>query len=175
LQNWDALLELDGVFEGRAGTSDRVGNTLATARTITISSTPSFSIDFVGTSDPDDYYQFVLNQRSIVTIGFTSTPNTVAVDLLRSGGQILESRNTTVVNRATTNIIPAESVSGFELSAGTYFLHFKQLAGNSNHAFAIKTFTFPITLSQKRSIAFPNYHSTARRLSFYSESLARCF
>lgn len=135
--------ELYGVFEGRAGRSDNVGNTLSTARNITVSSTPSFSIDFVGTSDPDDYYQFNLNQSSIVTIGFTSTPTNVRVELLNSGSQLLYSGTTTVVNRATTNIIPAESVSGFSLSAGTYFLHFQQLAGNSNHAFAIKTFTFP--------------------------------
>jgi hypothetical protein len=132
--------ELNGVFEGRAGRSDRAGNTLATALNIPVSSTPNYSIDSVGPGDPDDYYQFVLNQTSIVPIGFTSTPTNVRVELLNSTGQILRSINTTVVNSGTNNVIPVESVERFFLGAGTYFLHFKQLAGNSNLAFAIRTF-----------------------------------
>jgi hypothetical protein len=132
--------ELYGVFEGRAGTSDRTGNTSGNARNINVSSTPNFSIEFVGTSDPDDYFQFNLTRPSIVTIGFTSTPRNVGVELLNSGNRILYSGTTTVVNAATNNVIPLESVKGFVLSAGIYFLHFRQLAGDSSLAFAIKTF-----------------------------------
>ncbi|TRU93286.1 MAG: peptidase S8, partial [Microcystis novacekii Mn_MB_F_20050700_S1] len=41
-------------------TSDNAGNTLATARDITIGATPTSYSDFVGSTDTNDYYRFSL-------------------------------------------------------------------------------------------------------------------
>lgn len=121
--------ESNGIyFEQRQGRSDLAGNTLATASTIGVSFTPNFIIEFVGLTDTNDYYRFTLNQASFVFVGTEVRGNDVAVSLLNTFGNVLQ-----------TGIADVEAL-GFTpfLQPGTYYLRFQPTAGRSLYAFDIE-------------------------------------
>lgn len=119
--------KLNGFYEGSAGRSDYAGNTLSTAHNITIDSNPRYVIDFVGTSERDDYYQFTLNQTTTVNIYGRPFTNDIDGDMIDSIGSVLDSA-TTIGN-----------FNKYILAPGTYFFHWQELAGNTNYEFGIFT------------------------------------
>ncbi len=130
-------------LEARPGRSDVGGNTLNTATNITVNSTLNLYFDYVGASDTDDYYRFVLNQPSVLvlaaggfyqnSLGSLLNPfGLVFGELLNSTGQVLQSGNYTAKAEdldILTTLLP-----------GTYYLHFKPTSsGGDNYVFGIAT------------------------------------
>lgn len=129
-----------GLYEARPGRSDVAGNTLNTATNITINSNINYYIDYLGASDTDDYYQFVLNQPSTFILlagefanndldSLLNPSELVFGELLNSTGQVLQSGNYTTQ--------PDDLDIQTPLQPGTYYLHFRGSAGGDNYAFAI--------------------------------------
>lgn len=118
--------ELYGFYQGRAGRSDYAGNSLSTTRHITLDYSTRFLIDFVGTSDRDDYYRFTLNQTSTIYLNAITSNSDIYGELLDSSGGLLDS-----------GTIPFNDVLELEytLNPGTYFLHLQPLVGNNNYQF----------------------------------------
>ncbi|MGI2901775.1 hypothetical protein [Tolypothrix sp. VBCCA 56010] len=126
-------------FEARPGRSDVAGNTLNAATNITVNSNINYYIDYLGASDTDDYYQFVLNQPSTFFLAALEFANNDLLqntsggafgELLNSTGQVLASTGNTTQTDDFVNIQTP-------LQPGTYYLHFRGLAGGDNYAFAI--------------------------------------
>ncbi|MFM7791693.1 MAG: PPC domain-containing protein, partial [Microcystis panniformis] len=67
---------------------DNAGNTLATARDITIGATTSTYSDFVGTTDTNDYYRFSLGDTSDFSLNLTGLSADADVSLLDSNGSV---------------------------------------------------------------------------------------
>lgn len=116
--------ELYGFYQGRAGRSDYAGNSLSSARNITLDYSARFLIDFVGTSDRDDYYRFTLNRTSTIYLNSITSTSDIYGELLDSSGSLLAS-----------GTIPFNDVLElkYTLNPGTYFLHLQPLAGNNNY------------------------------------------
>jgi len=120
---------LYGRFEGRQAASDYAGTTFDTVGKLTIGSNPTLVLEHVGSSDPNDYYQFSLNQASPVTINNYSFSSSINEQLLNTSGQILASSNT--ANDQNSSIYQAtQSIS---LTPGTYYIHIQPQAGNTDY------------------------------------------
>ena len=110
-------------------TLDQAGNTLATARNIgTLSTRQSFS-DFVGSTDPNDYYRFDLSQHSDFSLSLNGLSADADVHLLDSqGGMVASSVNGSVA---------AESISQ-SLGTGTYYVQvFPYDSSNTNYTLTL--------------------------------------
>jgi hypothetical protein len=116
------LLWLNGQATPVELSSDFAGNTFATARNITLSSTPTTFRDWVGSTDRLDYYRFTLNQASVVNFSLTGLSADAHLGLLDANGRWLawDWRSGT----ASENIT-------HELNAGTYFIEVRQWSGST--------------------------------------------
>lgn len=121
---------LFGSREGRYGGGEFAGNTLSTARNITISSTTTTFRDFVGSSDTNDYYRFDLNQASNFNLSLTGLGANADVELV-SG---LDPLN--ILNRSTASSTTPESVSS-PLLAGTYYIRVFPGDGAANTSYRL--------------------------------------
>jgi hypothetical protein len=122
---------------------DNAGNTLATARDITIGATPTTYSDFVGTTDTNDYYRFSLGTSSNFTLGLAGLSADADVSLLDSNGSVITS--------STNGSTSSESI-GRQLSAGTYFVRVYPYSGSTN---------YNLTLSATTATVVPGYSSTS--------------
>ncbi len=139
LKGMDLLEQFDlhGNFEGRQAASEYAGNTLNTARQLTIGSNYTEVLEHVGSSDPVDYYQFSLNQASTVTIYDYGFSRSVGEQILDStGSRILTNRNSAVSNPGGNSVVgtPSQSIS---LNPGTYYIAIQPQAGNTDYNFYI--------------------------------------
>jgi len=92
---------------------DLAGNTLDTARNITLGAIPTTFTDWVGSTDTNDYYRFTLPTASIVNLSLTGLSADADLQLLSSTGSVIQSsRNWGTQDERIT----------IELSAGTYFI-----------------------------------------------------
>jgi hypothetical protein len=104
--------------------SDLAGNTLTTARGITIRSTNQSFNDFVGLNDSNDYYRFSLSSRSSLSLELTGLQQDADIQMLDRGGTVVaESRQAGSANDtiATT------------LGAGTYYIRVYPYSGSTNY------------------------------------------
>jgi pimeloyl-ACP methyl ester carboxylesterase len=113
------------------GIPDNAGNTLATARNITVGSTATTFSDFVGGSvDPDDYYKFTLGCASTVNLTLNGLNGNAGIkivqDLNNNGAIDFGETLAYSYNSGTT----AQSISE-ALNVGTYFIHVGY--GNTNY------------------------------------------
>ncbi|MCA2656854.1 PPC domain-containing protein, partial [Microcystis sp. M061S2] len=76
-------------FVGLSSSVDLAGNTLATARDITIGATTSTYSDFVGSTDTNDYYRFSLAGSSNFSLNLTGLSADADVSLLDSNGSVI--------------------------------------------------------------------------------------
>ncbi|WP_430013801.1 S8 family serine peptidase [Microcystis ichthyoblabe FBCC-A1114] len=108
---------------------DLAGNTLATARAITVGSSTTSYTDWVGSTDTNDYYRFTLANSGNFNLGLTGMTADADVQLLNSGGSVIASST----NGGTTS----ESITG-QLSAGTYYIHvYPYQSANTNYNLAV--------------------------------------
>jgi trimeric autotransporter adhesin len=96
-----------------ASPTDLAGNTLATARAVTIGATPQVFTDAVGSSDPNDYYRFTLSDSRTLQLGLTGLSSDADVQLLNSAGALI---TTSALGGAASETITQA------LTAGTYYV-----------------------------------------------------
>ncbi|MDB9423794.1 S8 family serine peptidase [Microcystis aeruginosa CS-564/01] len=111
-------------FVGVSSSVDLAGNTLATARDITIGATPTSYSDFVGSTDSNDYYRFSLGDTSDFSLNLTGLSANANVSLLDSNGSVI----TKSTNGGTSN----ESITR-QLNAGTYYVRVYPRSGSTNY------------------------------------------
>ena len=145
---------------------DLAGNTLNTARRISVGTTTNFT-DWVGRGDTNDYYRFTLNQNSNFKLSLSGLKANADVQLIQDingnsridANEILGSSNLTG-NSAESIIVP--------LSSGQYFVRVYP-GGNG-----INT-TYNLRLSNT-SIGNSTYtDSSAIRNSYYNTPVSRAF
>jgi hypothetical protein len=118
------------------GPVDNAGNTLATARAITIGATPTSYSDFVGSTDTNDYYRFSVGATSNFSLNLTGLSADADVSLLNSsGGLITSSTNSGASNDSITR----------QLSAGTYYVRVYPYSGSTNYNLTLSATTAPVT------------------------------
>jgi hypothetical protein len=118
-----------------AAVPDNAGNTLATARDITIGATPTSYSDFVGSTDSNDYYRFSLGTTSDFSLNLTGLSADADVSLLDSNGSVITS--------STNGNNSSESIAR-QLSAGTYFVRVYPYSGSTNYNLTLSATTAPV-------------------------------
>ncbi|MBE9264184.1 pre-peptidase C-terminal domain-containing protein [Microcystis sp. LEGE 00066] len=107
---------------------DLAGNTLATARAITVGSSTTSYTDWVGSTDTNDYYRFSLANSGNFNLGLTGMTADADVQLLNSSGSVIAS--------STNGGTASESITR-QLSAGTYYIRVYPYTGNTNYNLAV--------------------------------------
>ncbi|MFN5971304.1 MAG: S8 family serine peptidase, partial [Microcystis sp.] len=115
---------------------DNAGNTLATARDITIGATPTSYSDFVGSTDTNDYYRFSLGTTSDFSLNLTGLSADADVSLLDSNGSVITS--------STNGSNISESITR-QLSAGTYYVRVYPYSGSTNYNLSLSATTATVT------------------------------
>jgi hypothetical protein len=116
-------------FVGLFSSVDLAGNTLATARAITVGSSTTSYTDWVGSTDTNDYYSFSLANSSNFNLSLTGMTADGDVQLLNSGGSLIASS----ANGGTAS----ESITS-QLSAGTYYIRvYPYQSANTNYNLAV--------------------------------------
>ncbi|KAB0241108.1 peptidase S8 [Microcystis aeruginosa EAWAG127a] len=114
---------------------DLAGNTLATARAITVGSSTTSYTDWVGSTDTNDYYRFSLANSSNFNLGLTGMTADGDVQLLNSSGSVIAS--------STNGGTASESITS-QLSAGTYYIRVYPYTGNTNYNLTLSATTAPV-------------------------------
>ncbi len=106
--------------------TDFAGNTLGTARQISVGSTTTTFADWVGAADTDDYYRFTINQNSNFNLSLSGLSGNADVQLLDGA------TNLVIANSATSGI--SNEFINRQLNAGNYFIRVFPAAGaNTNY------------------------------------------
>ncbi len=134
-------------FVGLSSSVDLAGNTLATARAITVGSSTTSYTDWVGSTDTNDYYRFTLANSSNFNLGLTGMTADADVQLLNSSGSVIVSS----VWAGTAS----ESITR-QLSAGTYYIRvYPYQSANTNYNLAVSATSIDLagnTLATARAI-----------------------
>jgi subtilisin len=141
-----ATIQPTSLFKDTIGTftiPDNAGNTLATARNITVGATPTTYSDFIGSRDTNDYYTFTLGTTSNFTLALAGLTADADVSLLDGNGNLITS-STNGGNRS-------EEITR-QLSAGTYYARVYRYRGSTN---------YNLTLSATTGTVLPGYSSTS--------------
>jgi ELWxxDGT repeat protein/VCBS repeat-containing protein len=93
----------------------------------------------VGSDDPEDYYQFSLNNRSNLSLSLANLTSDLNLELRSSTGQILQ--------RSTLGGTSAESISS-TLDVGTYYVRvFPANGSNSTYSLTVGVNNFPVLVT----------------------------
>jgi hypothetical protein len=134
-------------FVGLFSSVDLAGNTLATARAITVGSSTTSYTDWVGSTDTNDYYSFSLANSSNFNLGLTGMTADADVRLLNSSGSVIAS--------STNGGTASESITR-QLSAGTYYIRvYPYQSANTNYNLAVSATSIDLagnTLATARAI-----------------------
>jgi len=128
-----------GQYEGRQGATESAGNTLSTARKLTVGSSYSSVIEHVGLSNPNDYYRFDLAKTSNVNIQNFGFSKNISSRLLNSNGQLVKSLNSQQYNSDKSTA--GTATNSISLDPGTYYLNIQPQAGNTAYQFYINATT----------------------------------
>jgi Bacterial pre-peptidase C-terminal domain len=133
-----------------AAPPDNAGNTLTTARMISIGSTPTLLQDFVGAVDTNDYYRFTLNTTSDFSLTLSGLTADANVQLLNSSGGLLQS---SLFGGTFTDSISSQ------LAAGTYYIRVFPAIASFNTTYTLSLAATPPdqagnSLGLARSITF---------------------
>ncbi|MGI0485627.1 C2 family cysteine protease [Pantanalinema rosaneae CENA516] len=104
--------------------TDLAGNSLVTARNVTLSSSIQTFTDYVGSLDTNDYYRFSLSGRSSFNLTLSGLSADADVALLNGTGAVIASS----VNGGTT----VDSIAR-TLDAGTYYIRVYPYSGSTNY------------------------------------------
>ena len=99
------------------------GNSLNDAKDISLSDTPTTYTDWVGTTDPHDYYRFSLTQSSEFDLSLTGLSDSANVELLDSSGDRLLYSN---------NILNNDESITAQLLAGDYYIRVYPVYSNDH-------------------------------------------
>ncbi len=106
-------------------TADSAGNTLSAARSIGSLNTAQTFSDFVGSSDPNDYYQLNLSVPGSLNVALNGMSADANLQLFNSNGALIGSSS------QVGNLPESISISG--LAAGTYYVRVYQSSGDTNY------------------------------------------
>ena len=130
---------------------DRAGNTISTAHNITVGSNglldlSSYYIDWVGSTDLDDYYRFSLSNKSNFNLSLSGLDADANVELLKLNN---DGETTEVIRRSALGSTTTEQISidGHGLEAGTYFVRvYSADSGSTNYGLSLSTsLEYPLT------------------------------
>ena len=151
------LLWLNGQAVAVEFSGDLAGNNLASARNITLSSTPTTFRDWVGSTDTLDYYRFTLTQTSMVNLSLTDLSADADLSLLDVNGNWLASSWKT--GTASENIVK-------DLNPGTYFIKVQQWSGSTFYNLTVSATAVPDlagnTFATARNITLSSTPTTFR-------------
>jgi hypothetical protein len=161
-------------FVGLFSSVDLAGNTLATARAITVGSSTTSYTDWVGSTDTNDYYSFSLANSSNFNLGLTGMTADADVRLLNSSGSVIAS--------STNGGTASESITR-QLSAGTYYIRvYPYQSANTNYNLAVSATSIDLagnTLATARAItvgssttSYTDWVGSTDTNDYYSFSLA---
>ena len=161
-------------FVGLFSSVDLAGNTLATARAITVGSSTTSYTDWVGSTDTNDYYSFSLANSSNFNLSLTGMTADGDVQLLNSGGSVIAS--------STNGGTASESITR-QLSAGTYYIRvYPYQSANTNYNLAVSATSIDLagnTLATARAItvgssttSYTDWVGSTDTNDYYSFSLA---
>ncbi|MDB9394621.1 S8 family serine peptidase [Microcystis aeruginosa] len=159
---------------GQTSSVDLAGNTLATARAITVGSTTTTYTDWVGSTDTNDYYRFSLANSGNFNLGLTGLTADGDVQLLNSSGSVIAS--------STNGGTASESITR-QLSAGTYYIRvYPYQSANTNYNLAVSATSIDLagnTLATARAItvgssttSYTDWVGSTDTNDYYSFSLA---
>ncbi len=103
--------------------SDLAGNSLATARSVTLGSTAQVFNDTIGNGDPNDYYRFTLTDSRNFQLGLSGLTSDADVQLINSAGTVIG---------GSYGIGSSESVAQ-QLTAGTYYVRVYPYSGSTSY------------------------------------------
>ncbi len=137
--------------------ADLAGNTLGTARSISLSSTAQSWTDFVNGGDTQDFYKFNITARSAVNLGLTGLTNNADLQLIRDVNLngVIDSGDTIATSGKTGTT--HESLLSY-LDTGTYFARVYQRSGDTSYTFQSSATVLPNdyagnTLTSARAIS----------------------
>jgi hypothetical protein len=137
-------------------TVDSAGNALSAARNIGSLSGTQMLSEFVGTSDPNDYYQLNLSAPGSLNIALNGLSADANLQLLNSNGGVIAS------SAQVGNI--AESINLSGLAAGTYYVRVYQSSGDTNYSLNLST-SLQSELNQSLSSATNSNNASAPTVS----------
>jgi mannan endo-1,4-beta-mannosidase len=114
---------------------DSAGNTLSSARRITIGSSNDTYNDFVGRADRNDYYTFNLSNNSNFSLSLHTKSPSVNFQLLDSKGDRIQS--------STSAETPEDSIS-LHLNTGTYYIRVFSNTSTQNTPYQLDLTATPI-------------------------------
>ncbi len=120
-------------------TSDSAGPSLLSARNLGTLSVSYSLTDFVGQSDPLDYYQFTINSYSNVTLNLSNLTANADLYLIRdlNGNGLLDSGEVWAYSTATGSAPETISLNG--LAPGSYYVAVTQYSGDTNYKLNLVT------------------------------------
>ena len=143
---------------------DLAGNTLGTARSLSLSSTAQTWMDSVNGGDTQDFYAFSIGARSAVNLAVTGLTNNADLQLIRdvNNNGIIDSGETIATSGQTG--ITNESLLSY-LDAGNYFVRIYQRSGDTDYSFQASSTVLPNdyagnTLATARSIVLSSTAQT---------------
>lgn len=115
---------------------DSAGNTLNTAQTINILTTPQTFNDFVGTADSNDFYHFTIHSSHAIDITLAGLTADADLELIR------DVNNNGVIDRGEIiaySLAPNATSERINvgLVAGTYYIRVYPYSGNTNYTLTI--------------------------------------
>jgi subtilisin family serine protease len=111
-----------------ASISDEAGNSLDSARVISVGSSTSFFNDAVSFADSNDYYRFTLNSPSLFELNLTDLSSDADVEILDSNGNYIDS--STLSGSQSENIVRS-------LNSGTYYINVYPYIGETAYTLAV--------------------------------------
>jgi hypothetical protein len=115
---------------------DRAGNSRSSARKITLKPTRSSFQDWVGKTDPDDFYQVRLGERSRLNLSLDGLTSNANVELLDRRGRIIQ--------RSARNGIRKETIQSV-LKSGVYYIRVYQQSGKTRYRLSASATPAPVT------------------------------
>ncbi|MDJ0679102.1 MAG: hypothetical protein QNJ18_04480 [Xenococcaceae cyanobacterium MO_167.B52] len=131
------------------------GNTFTNAREITVGEIPSTYSDWVGVTDPYDYYRFTLDNASDFSLSLTELDDDADVELLDSSGAVLF---------RSENWLNEDENINLQLLEGTYYIRVYPHNSHDNANYNLTVTATPV----------PNYeHPPSTPNTLYIEELRR--
>lgn len=121
-------------------TADYAGNTLGTARNVGTLASSATVRDFVGASDPADFYRVTLASQQVLTASLSGLHSTTALQLIRDADHDGVAQQSEVLASAA-----GTSTASFNqtLAAGTYFVRVFPHGADTNYQLTFKVATPP--------------------------------
>ncbi|NMF59613.1 C2 family cysteine protease [Pseudanabaena yagii] len=128
------FINLNGHLTAVEMAADYAGNTIGTARNITVGSSNSTFQDWVGSTDTNDYYRFTIGNTSNFNLSLNGLTSDADVQLLNSSGSLIQSS----ANGGTN----AESIVR-QLNAGTYYIRVSPYSGSTYYNLNLSATVIP--------------------------------